>query len=347
MANDRAEPAEGDDRHDDQRLQVGPKLKCQQNVHAKQSDRKTSEHAGHRFFILGLLAFPVDRKSGTMIFLVRSNHPRNEFVLHFLNQLASINFVGVQISRHRNAAALIESIDFSKFTGVRNVSHFGKRSFVAHTVADTNFLKRGLCFSVFTRVADHQFDFMAIALQSHDFVAEVDRANGLCEILFVESQGLAFVVQLQHPLPFARAHVVFDVEHTGFGGQPLFTIFGSVFQVRSAFGISQNFEFDRSAARTHGPSTKLEHFGAGNFGHTLSPAVDQLASRIASLISRRKQNGNAADVTAVGDSCGTLHRVANFANLFIQILNDRWMAFGLKFFVDFHKRSPQRRHAFG
>ncbi len=271
MTNNRAQPAERDDRQNNHRLQIAAKLQGQQHVHANQRDGKAFKHAVHRFNILSRFALPIDGDLGIVFIFVFGNQTRQKFALHLLNNFSRIGFLAIHRRRNRNRTSLIQSIDFRRCRRQHGRRYIQQRALNALVVTNPNIFEFFHVLSSGLGIANHQFDFVTPSLLTPDLFAKITTADSTGQHRFVQPQRPPGFVQPHQHLSFAFAGIVFDIRHANLAGQKFFAILCSPIDILDTTFIKQQLELDSASAGSHRFRGELQRIRARDFRHLFTP----------------------------------------------------------------------------
>ena len=273
MAADRADQAEGNDDHYDDRLDIGLEWNSEQRVDDEESDQCHSLEAGKN---IGLFAgFTFEGPGDARVFGDERIKEASAAIFAFevgLNQ-AQVGDALVGVGGDINDAPAVDTGDGGEAVGDLEIGHGVEGHFAAVGGANAEVFEVFDGASFLRRVADHDFDVVAAALDALGFDAVKGGADLASEVGLSQAEWFGAGVNVELNFPFAAAVVVFDIEEALVGGEfGLDRRGGGLEGLEVAAG---ELNVDRHASSTGSVGVEGEFFDPRHGADQLAPAVRQ------------------------------------------------------------------------
>ena len=220
MAEDGADDAEGEDEEDDEGLGVAAEGDGHEGVHGAEDDEEGDEHLAAAFLLLAGFAFeaPFD--------VTVAGEEVVEVAGEFEAEGVDVGGAFVEVGGDVEGAASVDAFDAGEAFGDGGFGDPAEGDLEAGGGADAHCVEGGEVFALVLGEFEHDFDFVAAALDALDFIAIERLADLAGEVVDGDAELTGFGFEAKLDFVATGVEGVVDVEEGGVFGELGFDLLG-------------------------------------------------------------------------------------------------------------------------
>ena len=264
VAEDGADDAEGEDEEDDEGLGVAAEGDGHEGVHGAEDDEEGDEHLAAAFLLLAGFAFeaPFD--------VAVAGEEVVEVASEFEAEGVDVGGAFVEVGGDVEGAAAVDAFDAGEAFGNGGFGDTAEGDLEAGSGADAHGVEGGEVFALVLGEFEHDFDFVAAALDALDFIAIEGLADLAGEVVDGDAELAGFGFEAELDFVSTGVEGVVDVEERGVFGELGFDLLGDG---EEFFGVGAGELDVDGVATAHDFGAEGDFLGADDGANEFAPFV--------------------------------------------------------------------------